>query len=266
MSGLSFSRFKLEKLYFDLIDKDGNCFILYWAKLHWWFFKFTYSGILFSNSSDHTYEKSSLKKIIKPTGTDNTQFDHPDLQFKGQWIRLDPAVSLLLYKDEWKHSVFWNCYQPKSRAEIKFKNQSYQGLGYTESILLEIQPWKLPIYELKWGRFLSDNYCVIWIQWQGEHPLNKLFCNGQLYEDAVFENNIIKFNQDQFKLEFLDPTIIRSGSLAEVLSSMPWFKMLFKKSVLNTIERKCKSITRFYQREQLVERGWSIFETVIWNK
>jgi len=261
-----FSRFKLEKLYFDVIDDRGNCFIFYWAQLKLIVFNFTYSSILFSDEFNQTYQKSCLKKIHKPTGTDKIPYQHNDFQFNGNWTRIDPPVSLLLFEDENKHRVFWQCIYPKSQAEIYFRNKNYKGLGYVESIIVEILPLQLPIHELRWGRFLSSGNSVVWIQWKGKNPLNKLCFNGRWYDDAVFNEDGITFNQGRKNLLFVNPISIRSGSLGNLFSKMIWFKFLFKKTIFRIHEQKFKAKTELYLEKEMTDEGWSVYETVIWGK
>ena len=43
-----------------------------------------------------------------------------------------------------------------------------RGLGYAEHLSMTIPPWRLPIDTLRWGRFLSPERSVVWIDWQKE--------------------------------------------------------------------------------------------------
>jgi hypothetical protein len=259
-------KFKLEKLYLDCIDNEGNCFIIYWANLQFYFIKVIYSGLIFSDSDNKTIEKSSLRKIPKPIINDLLHCDDPILQINGDWKRIDPPVSLMLYKDPLDRELNWNCHHPKTITEIFFENKIYHGLGYAETLSLPVKPWRLPIDELRWGRFLSENFTIIWIHWKGHHPVNKLFCNGKLYDDAIFEEKSITFNENNFVLTFQESSIIRKGKLSNILLKMKWLKIIFHSRILNTNEVKYKAKSSLHQNLRPVSKGWSLYEIVTWKK
>ena len=256
--------FKLEKTYFDCIDKEGNCFVIYWANLEFSFIRLIYSGLIFSNSQNVTFENSSLKKISKPIINDLLHFNNPTLKIKGDWERIDPPISILLYTDEQGRNLFWNCHHPRTLTKIVYNQKTFQGLGYAETLLLPIKPWKLPIDELRWGRFLSEKISIIWIQWKGKHPINKLICNSSVHEDAFFGENSIVFDNRRCVLLFQEITIVRKGKLSNVLAKMPWLKIIFNIRILNTIENKYKAKSSFTKDSIEIENGWSLFEIVTW--
>jgi len=258
--------FNLEKVYFDCIDEEGNCFVIYWANLKLSYIKLVYSGLIFSNSEGLCIEKSSLKKVSKPLVTDLLQFNNPRLKVIGDWRRLDAPISILLYTDKQGKELFWNCHHPKTFTNVVYNNKTFQGLGYAETLSLPIKPWQLPIDELRWGRFLSEHYTIIWIHWKGKNPINKIICNGTIYEDAIFEENRVLFDNGMSVLNFQETTIIRKGKLSNVLSRMPWLKIIFNSRILNTKEIKYKAQTSFSKNLITLDKGWSLFEIVTWMK
>lgn len=258
--------FNLEKLYLDCIDEEGNCFVIYWANLKISFIKLIYSGIIFSDSKGLNSEKSSIKKITKPIVTDLIELNNPHLNLSGSWKRLDSPVSIKLFTDKNGNDLIWNCHHTKTNTNIIYNNRTFQGLGYAETLSLPIKPWQLPIDELRWGRFLSPNYTVIWINWKGSNPINKIICNGTIYEDAIFEEDKISFDNGKYILYFNDTSIIRKGKLSNLLSKMPWLKIIFNNRILNTIEIKYKSRTSLVKDSNILDKGWSLFEIVTWVK
>ncbi len=259
---MNLTGFNLSKNYFDCIDDEGNCFIVYWAKLEFSLLKLNYSGIIFSNSQNLSIEKSSLKKIKRPIVNDLMQFKNPALKINGNWERLENPYTILLYTDAKGNKIFWDCHHPKTYTNIEYKDNSFKGLGYAETLTMEVKPWKLPIDELRWGRFLSENTTIIWINWKGNYPLNKIIYNGITFEDAIFDENKIMFNNNKSILSFEEKTIIRKGKLANVLARMPWLKLIFKSKILNTIEIKYKSRTSFSIGADIKCKGWSLYEVV----
>lgn len=258
--------FKLEKLYLDCIDEEGNCFVIYWANLNFSYIKLIYSGLIFSNFNGLCVEKSSLRKITKPNNKELLLFNNPILKVNGDWRRLDEPISILLYTDKLGRELFWNCHHPKTFTNIIYENISYRGMGYAETLTLPIKPWQLPIDELRWGRFLSEDNTIIWIHWKGNYPINKIICNGAIYEDAIFEENRILFDNGNYILKFQGTTIIRKGKLSNLLSRMPWLKIIINSRILNTIEIKYKAKTSFSKNNIKIDNGWSLFEIVTFVK
>jgi hypothetical protein len=260
------SGFKLEKLYLDCIDDTGNCFIIYWAKLEFIFMRIFFSGLIFADSKSITNEESTLKKTPRPVINELLFLNNDLFQIRGDWKRTDDSLSLLLFKDAMNNELVWNVHHPKALTEIIYKDSFYKGFGYAETLFLSIKPWNLPIKELRWGRFLSDHFTIIWIHWKGKHPLNKVFCNGVEYNDAIFEEERVIFGGGIFHLMFQEISILRKGKLSNALSKMPWLKIIINRSILNTVETKFKAKTILSRDLKISANGWSLFEIVTWAK
>ncbi len=162
--------------------------------------------------------------------------------------------------------MIWNCHHPRALAEINYNGYIFKGLGYAETLFCPINPVNLPVDELRWGRFLSDSHTLIWINWKDKHPLNKIFINGTEYNDAIFENDSIIFNNGIYKLKFSEIQIIRNGKLSGLFSKMKFLKIFFSSRLLDTVEIKYKAKTVLSGDSVLLSTGWSLFEIVKWGK
>jgi hypothetical protein len=258
--------FKIEKLYIDCIDDRGNCFILYWAKVKFFLLRIIYSGLVFSDADGLTIEKSTLRKTIKPVINGGINFKNKFLKTSVSLKRIDDPITRSLYKENENNELIWNCHHPKALAEINYNGRIYKGYGYSETLFCPINPLKLPMEELKWGRFLSDSHTVIWINWKDDQPLNKIFMNGTEYNDAVFNNETIYFNDGKYKLTFSEIRSIRNNKLSRLFSKMKFMKIFFKSRLLNSLEKKYKAKTILSENSLFLSDGWSLFETVTWRK
>jgi hypothetical protein len=258
--------FKLDKLYLDCIDDHGNCFIIYRAKLKFYFIQVTYSELIFSDTNGVTIEKKSLKKTREPLIKDLLLLYDHFLQIKGSWKRAENPLPLLSFKEGMNNELIWNCHHPKALTEIEYEKNTYTGFGYAETLSLTIKPWNLPIEELKWGRFLSDNYTITWIDWKGSNPQHKIFCNGIEYNDTIFEADRIIFGDGVFCLIFTEIRVIREGKLSNIFSKMPWLKIILNRRMLNTTEIKYKAKSTLNLNREIKASGWSLYEIVIWGK
>jgi hypothetical protein len=260
------TRFNLEKLYLDCIDDHGNCFIIYWAKAKFFFLRFVYSGLIFCDAEGSTKEKSTIRKSQKPLINGTIHFTNKFLKTDVVLNKTDDAIVRSLHKDIENNEIIWNCHHPKALAEITYNGNSYKGLGYSETLFSAIKPWNLPIDELRWGRFLSDSFTLIWINWVGKVPINQIFLNGIEFNDAIFENDKIIFGGGTYQLKFSDIQIIRQGKLSGLFIKMTFLKMFLNSRILNTFEIKYKAMTDFSKSSVFLSKGWSLFEVVTWGK
>ena len=266
MSIIRIRKFNIDKLYLDCIDESGNCFIIYWAKLDLYFFSIFYSGLIFSDPKGFTAEKAVFKKSEKPAINDLLHFSQKSLNIDGSWKRSDDPFTISLYKDSEENEIKWDCHHPKSLAEIIYNEKVYKGYGYAETLSLPTKPWDLPIDELRWGRFLSDLNTIVWINWKGKHPVNRIFLDGIEFNDAVHEDNIISFCGGIYQIMFSEILIIRKGELLNLFSGISWLKVFFNRRILNAMEIKYKAKSTFTKNDVSLSGGWSLFEIVTWAK
>ena len=258
--------FNIEKIYLDCIDEHGNCFIVYRVKAEFFLIRFIYSGLVFCSAEGITTQKSTLRKAEKPVHNKIINFNHKFLNIGVSLDRVDDPIIRSLFKDDKNNELVWNCHHPKALAEISYNGNCYKGSGYAETLFLPLKPWNLPIDELRWGRFLSDSCTLIWINWEGKYPLNKLFFNGVEYNDATFEKEIIKFSDGTYQLKFSEIQLIRKGRLSELFSKMKFLKIFFNRSILNSVEIKYKARSSLCNNTLVLSNGWSLFEIVTWGK
>ena len=228
--------------------------------------RFVYSGLIFCNAEGFTTEKSTLRKTKKPVINGTINLNHKFLKTGVSLKKTDEPILRSLYKDSENNELIWNCHHPKAFAEIIYNGNIYKGFGYAETLFSPIKPWNLPIDELRWGRLLSDSYTLIWINWKGKYPINKIFFNSIEYNDAIFENDIIIFGDGIYQLKFSEIQLIRKGKLSRLFSKMAPLKIFFNRRILNTLEIKYKAKTTLSKNSIFLSNGWSLFEIVTWGK
>jgi hypothetical protein len=228
--------------------------------------RFVYSGLIFCNAEGFTTEKSTFRKTKKPVIDRTIHLNHKFLKTGISLKRIDDPIIRSLYKDCGNNELIWNCHHPKALAEIIYNGNIYKGFGYAETLFSPIKPWNLPIDELRWGRFLSDSYTLIWINWKGKYPMNKIFFNSIEYNDAIFENDIIIFSDGIYQLKFLEIQLIRKGKLSRLFSKMKLLKIFFNHRILNSVETKYKAKTSLSKNSIVLSSDWSLFEIVTWGK
>lgn len=258
--------FRLEKMYFDCIDEDGNCFILYWSVMEIRFLRFIYSGLLFSDSDNTVIEKFSFKKTPRPGATRFLTVENPLLNIKGEWWQTDNPIYCPLLNNLKNGDLNWDCHHPKAESWIEYNGKIYRGYGYAETLFLSIKPWNLPFEVIKWGHFMSEKSTIIWIQLNGEQHINNLWYNGKEYNDGMILEDRVIFNKGGFVLLFQNISTLREGEIIHILPKYHIIKALIKKCILNGNETKYKAESIFTIDGETFDNGWSLYETVTWKK
>lgn len=251
----------------DCVDIEGNVFIGYSAILKWKKIKLNYASILYHNRDGNIQIISSLKKLPLPSfNREYLTWVPSRLKVAGQWDSIDPPIKENLWNSDFG-SLNWWCAQPKSKAEIYLPSQDVMaGLGYTEQVKMTIKPWKLPITELRWGRFLSGDDTIVWINWKGEKNLSWVFYQGKPVKDATVNDEFISWNRGESLLTFFDTAVLRKGHLiSTVLSDIPGVRDIFPEKMLNTFECKWRSKGVLTKPNKPSSQGWIIHEVVKWN-
>jgi hypothetical protein len=248
----------------DCVSLSGDVFIGYAASLRWRRLSIDYSSTLKYQSCNGAKAKSSLQKIHFPKITDSAfQWSSKDLGINGIWKATVPPIEQLLYASD-IGCIDWQCLQPHAKAEILTTDGNHlQGLGYVEHISISIPPWKLPIAELRWGRFLSNTHSLIWINWQGNHPLTLVFYNGVQAKDAIVTDHEVSLDGGKIVLALSDGEVIREGPLVKTaLAVIPGIRKLFPAQSLRTYECKWRSRGILKDRQEVISEGWAIHEVV----
>jgi len=254
--------FHLTKRYLDAIDKDGNSWILYFAHLKLGPFLFRYSSVLFSDAKGNVSEESSLKSCSLPLIQDTININCNPLKISGTWKKTQNGICLILWNTNEGQELVWNCHHPSAQVELTYKGKKFIADGYAETLILPFIPLKLPLEKLRWGRFTSNNTSLVWILWEGKHPLNLVFMNGEEYNDAQHSDAGFSFDNGNWNLYFQHSILIRNSKLGEVIRKYPLLKFLFPKNLLRSTEIKCKSLSELKSKDELYSNGWSIHETV----
>lgn len=257
-------RFLLDKTYLDCIDDAGNCFILYAARLRFFFFNIHYTAFILSDHNNKITEGSAFTRSHTSDDDNGFRFSNKGIGISGHWQQAEHPVASILYSQS-NAEVNWNCHHPLAACTLYYRERRFQGLGYAENILLSIEPWKLPIDELRWGRFLAPGIAITWIQWLGKYPVNKIYLNGKEWNDAQHSFEAITFNEGKNKLVFSDSSSLRQVKFADHLRKVPLLKLFIPKGILNSVESKYKAVTAFTDDSGAIHHGWSIFEIIQWE-
>ena len=226
-------RFTLRKWYLDCVTAAGEAVVLYQARLRWGPLALRYASLLGGRTTLRATPEPSVEG-------DTVRWSAPRLAVTGTWRGLAPER-----RENLVPGVEWRCVQPRARASLQIAGREVSGLGYVELLILTVPPWRLPIDELRWGRFCSEDRGAVWIEWRGAHPLRVALIDGV---PADFHAGSLRLH---------DERVLRSGRIGETV--IPRLRRLFPARIARLSE------TKWVSRGELAgSEGWAIHEVVRW--
>jgi hypothetical protein len=258
------SSFLLTKWYLDCVAESGDAVILYVADLRWNALTVHY-GSLLTVLGGRVASTFSLRGGAIPEIRDGTiAINLPQLDVEGTWQGLRSSIQRTIFESE-RGSVDWHCLQPMSQVDLLFRGTTrFTGRGYAECLTLSVLPWKLPINELHWGRFLSDWDALVWIDWRGSHQQRVVFHNGEERRVKSITESEIVFADSDSRLELDRGLVLRQGRLGDIVfPGVSRLAELLPRSMLSVNE--CKWRSRGLMHSSGAESwGCAIHEVVKW--
>lgn len=257
--------FLLTKWYLDCVADKGDTAILYVADLRWKAVSLRYGSAL-TVLDGKISSTSSLHGIAVPTSEGNViSVRQPALGVEGTWQRLRSAIRKKIFENA-QGEVDWHCLQPMSEVDLRCQGVRIQGLGYAECLRLSIPPWHLPLRTLNWGRYLSPQDAVVWIDWNGTEQVQFIVHNGEEYQAGKITESLLVFADAGKSLNLDRGLILREGQLGDtVFSKISRLTKLLPRNVLALDECKWRSRGTF--RTSAGEScGWAIHEVIKWKK
>jgi hypothetical protein len=254
--------FELTKWYLDCVSERGDVFIGYSAELRWRTVHLHYASSLVVQDAGKPVERFSLRNAGKPVvHGDLLEWRCAPLKLRGAWRAIDEPLRATVYQSA-AGRVEWQCFQPCARAEID-AGEGIHGLGYAECLTLSVPPWRMPIRELHWGRFLSETDAVVWIDWRGEHSTQLVFWNGlPVMSSEISDSELVL--QQETTLSLRGKASLREGPLGAALARIPGLGRLAPTRILCVEEHKWRSRGVLRRPGSPEVFGWAIHEVVTW--
>jgi hypothetical protein len=231
----------LTKWYLDCTGDDGEALILYWAHLRYRRLQVRYAAMLWSRPGAQPIHRWRLRAGAPP------QYDHarqqciwacPALGINGTWSGKAPAATRTLLATE-AGDLTWHCLLPGAHVSIALPGgKRLEGHGYVERLEMSVPPWRLPIEDLRWGRFVADDLSVVWIEWIGLSPRRLALLNGiESPVEHIDESGV--YLEDGRRLLLRPERTLRDGTLGgTVLSAAPAVVRLAPRGLLGVQETK----------------------------
>jgi hypothetical protein len=253
--------FLLRKWYFDVTAPDGSVAIAYWAEVRW--------GLWVKRASAlfrHPSPKPGWRFGV-PTGAEPTEqpgsiaWQAAEL---GCRLRLYPLLPPSEHRllDLPPGAVVWRAVAPRAEAEFVFDDGStVAGPGYAEWVELRMPPWKLPISTLRWGRFLSRSTSLVWIAWDGGHPLRLVLRDGVSVPPIAIDDSTVRM--EGAILELSEPVPLADADVSVMLA--PSVLRPVAERLTDTWQTRWLSRGQFTDRDGIGVGGTAIHEVVRWG-
>ncbi len=159
----------------------------------------------------------------------------------------------------------WHPVLLAAEVELTLRGQLLSGVGYLERLRIDVAPWRLPIEELRWGRFHGAGRSIVWIEWRGASPLRLCLVDGVEVEVGALADEGFEF-ADGARLELTPRAVLRDGRLGQTVLRERLFRWLpLPRSIRAMHETKWLASGRFTDRGGVTSAGFAIHEVVRWS-
>jgi hypothetical protein len=262
--GAPMSAIHLKKWYLDCVDDNGAAFIGYSAELRWHALHLHYESCL--HYSDHTgiATDASFLRHSFPVKTDRSiEWNSRPLHVRGIWKGICPSIHRKLYESE-ECTITWECFQPHSHCTIQADDRCMMsGSGYAECLEIELAEWALPFDGLRWGRFLSGDISLVWIDWTGRVEQHLMFWNGTPVHGCTIDDDRIAIPERDAILTLHRRAVLKDASiLSPALRKIPGLSSIIPPSLARSQEIKWLSKGTLTRPRTPDLEGWAIHERV----
>jgi len=254
--------FSLVKWYMDCVTEEGEAAIVYLADLKWRGIHAHIVSVLTAGKDEAPVTRTSLSRYELESSAELISVSHSKLRIKGSWERDAEPFRRTLYEEK-GGSVFWDCVQLHSRVNVSIGNRQLKGLGYAECLSVTVPPWELPLRELRWGRFVSENHSLAWVDWRGSHSCSVAVLDSRETElRSVSHERVVAGDA---VLDIAHGISLRGGRLGStILPGASGLRKLFPRSLFGIEEEKNLGRGTLTLSEQM-NKGWVIHEAVKWE-
>lgn len=255
--------FHLLKWYLDVIADEGTVLILYSARVRWGGLRVDYASVLHAPPNGPPREQGTIRHVQHPRLRDGTLTWHNDpLGVHGTWERQAPPIRRTLARGP-DGAVRWTCHMPRAHVTVQCRDEGFSGLGYVECLRLTCPPSKLPFHTLRWGRHVSSDHSLVWIDWAGSHDQRWIWFDGEEQPAATLAGDTLSGLADGEALVLHDARDVRDR---RVLRSLPGFSPALARRIAGGIarlhEHKQVSRSSIVRAGKELDQGWTLHELV----
>jgi hypothetical protein len=267
ISNIHKGNFHLNKWFLDFIGNSGEAMIFYSAKLTWHGLVVPYTSWLCYDTTDGVSQKSRFRNIQMPGKSENRiTWSDSKFEVEGTWESLAKPLQARLFDSE-EGYLDWNCFQPASKVRLRINDRILEGIGYVEQLILTAPPWNIPMNELRWGRFGSSEYQLVWIELREEDKQQWLWLNGAKIKECIIEDDYISVPEKNIILKLDQGVELESEKkilsvVENLLQHIPGFNKVMPMNFLMAKNVKWLSKCQLQTDGKTISTGMAIHEFV----
>lgn len=252
--------FSLTKWYLDVVTEAGAFAIAYWGEVRWGGVHLSFSAVQSGARGVAAPWQASAHHIDPPS------CDGPDICWTAAPLGVlvegrgtTPTISQELVATP-QGRISWCAELPRAAMRIQLGDRLLEGLGYVERLELTLPPWRISAHTIRWGRFVTADVSMAWIDWKGDVPLTHVFRDGARLERATVSDHAVECPEG-VTLTMNDSRVITSDRVGGLLAPLRALQ-----SLMAPIARLHQ--TRWLSRGTLTQPGrppvvgWVIHELV----
>jgi hypothetical protein len=253
--------FRMWKYYLDCISPAGDVCICYVGCLRWGPLAIRYCALLECDADGAQREQHHFAPTPEPVSSaDGIEWACEALGVRGNWRTRGSAHEATLLAGA-AGQVQWRVLAPISEVSLERPAGPLEGCGYVERLDLSIEPWRLPIRTLHWGRFHSEGDSLIWIGWDGEHRLRHIVHNGELLDDGVFGEHALRF-EPGLELRLTSTRTVHDAPVVAAVERLPRVLRRVPPGFMAAREVKWLSRAQLSGSGRTPVTGWALHERV----
>jgi hypothetical protein len=259
--------FHLDKWFLDFVGTNGTAMIFYAARLTWYGWSASYTSWLRYDPGSGVGLKSRFRNVQIPQIKDSTiTWNDEKFGISGTWESSAKMVRARIF-DSGEGFLDWNCFQPASKVQLRMNGNRLEGSGYAEQLILTALPWKIPMDELRWGRFGSDENNMVWIELKEKEKRQWLWLNGEKVENCIIEDRYIRLPEKDLVLNLDRGIVLESEKkifavVEKLIRYIPGFNKIMPLNFLMADEYKWLSKGQLQANNKTLSNGMAIHELV----
>jgi len=257
--------FLLVKWYCDVVTDQGSGVILYAARLRWGPVRMGYAATLFFPGGTAVREKATYRGVELPHFEgDVVTWRSERLGTLGRWCREVPPIERCLAQGP-HGSIEWKCHMPRARGAVQIGDACLDGLGYVECLRLSIPPSRLPFRQLRWGRHVSPQRWLVWIDWAGGDEKRWVWLDGLDQPAAVVSDHGVQDLSEGRQLVLEEGRDLRDRPVLATIG-VPWPALTRRLAgpLGRMHEQKRLARSSIVRAGEPIDHGWTVYEEVVW--
>lgn len=240
--------FSLTKWYFDVVTERGDFAIAYWGEVRWGRLRPHFSAVQLGGREHGPMPwRTSAQEVGPPCVEEGIRWHADPIDLLVQGRRCAPSVTHELLATP-QGKVTWSAEFPRATMRVHCGDQLLEGLGYAERLDLTLLPWRIPADTIRWGRFIAPDASLIWIEWQGDHPLSLLIRDGVTIDAGVITEQVVRAT-DGTTLTLTEAQLLTDERASGLLAPLEILKTIM--SPIGQLHQR-----RWLSRGTLQRPGW----------